>query len=151
MTVVIFGFFCFLLWGEISHFFAPRTLSKHFCVSKQRYYLPEYVVQTGENCLTPLPPTVKNNRKKRKKNFKMLIWWPQKIFKAIFLLKTYLGHIEVDDHSKTAKFFHSKYVFFAAKKKQVILWAQVILCEQDGYIKFNFEHFSRNFVEKSSP
>ncbi len=54
-------------------FFAPRTLSKNFCVSKEGYYLPEYVVKTGKNCLPPLPPTDKKKRKKREIFLKMLI------------------------------------------------------------------------------
>jgi hypothetical protein len=101
-------------------------------VSKEGYYLPECLVQTGENCLTPSPPTDKNNCKKRKKNFKMLIDDLKNFLRHFFILKTYLGHIEVDDHSKTAKFFHSKYVFFAAKKNRLYFGRRLYFARRTG-------------------
>jgi hypothetical protein len=41
--------------------------------------------------------------------------------------------------------------FFRGEKKQVILWARVILCMLEEYTKFKFLHFSSKYLEKSSP
>jgi hypothetical protein len=50
----MFGFFTFD-FGYCFLFFPPRTLSKKFCVSREGYYLSEYVFKIAENCLL-LPP-----------------------------------------------------------------------------------------------
>jgi hypothetical protein len=46
----------------IFNFFAPRTLSQNFCVSREGYYLSEYLFKIGKNYLTPL--IGKKNRSK---------------------------------------------------------------------------------------
>jgi hypothetical protein len=56
--------------------------------------------------------------------------------------------MNIQKNQKT--YIFSKF-FSRRKKKQVILWARVILRGLEEYTKFKFLHFSSKYLEKSTP
>ncbi len=151
LTVVFSWFFQFWLWPIIYNFFAPRTLSKNFGVSREGYYLSEYLFNIGKNYLLPPPPIGQKIAKKpiffTSNANKMTL---NQLFSTFYLIFRFFTYWNRWMSKKIEKLTFQVGFFLRRKKKRVILWARVIFWALEEYTKFKFLHFSSKYLEKSS-